>query len=647
MARSRRTSNPVTLFPFLAVLLCTIGALVLMLVVVSAGIRKEAVAIATAKHAARVNAPNESPRPGDVAAAGPHGLPLALKIDEDDPQCRPISPLLVRERLPSPIREASPQTLAELAELERLARQLDHEVSARAEQLQNVSVKSQALRQQLQRVKTQQDDLQQAIIRTANLRAELDQESSELKAENQQIIEWLDESRKLINSQQKQLASPVHSIVPYDGQTGTVRRPIIIECSDDVVRFEAERVEIPISVLRKFSPDQNPLRSGVQALFGYWMARDQLADPGRRSRKPYALILVRPSGAEAFSTAVFALEDLIGDFGYELVEAEFKYELPDTTPDAVRECLAAVEAEIRRGPIRSPRVLSPDGPIDISRVARGPAASRSFFGSDDFRNRRSGSSDAGDGADSSVADGSRGASLGGGLPGVSKTNLAAAEQQLRSGVLDELLAERAQQGNSLLQSSRLSGLSDGMRNASTRLPGNLADSESGNGHAQKAVTTLPRWLPAPSGRSATDRVSEGETSPLTSNSRAAGGQSIPDRNPDGKQIGGRGNGSGGDPVSTVDPLVTRGEVETLQGPSSQTNAGVQAERQVETQIPASVDSHSTPGATGAAQPGRASDLNSGSSTSSNSGSGGGSDGSPDSASNSARPPPSQSNLLRS
>ncbi len=49
MARSTLTSNPVTLFPFLAVLLCTIGALVLMLVVVSAGIRKDAVAMARQK----------------------------------------------------------------------------------------------------------------------------------------------------------------------------------------------------------------------------------------------------------------------------------------------------------------------------------------------------------------------------------------------------------------------------------------------------------------------------------------------------------------------------------------------------------------------------------------------------------------------
>jgi hypothetical protein len=81
MARSRRTSNPVTLFPFLAVLLCTIGALVLMLVVVSAGIRKEAVAIASAKHAAKANPPKESPQPGDVAAAVSHGPPLTLNID--------------------------------------------------------------------------------------------------------------------------------------------------------------------------------------------------------------------------------------------------------------------------------------------------------------------------------------------------------------------------------------------------------------------------------------------------------------------------------------------------------------------------------------------------------------------------------------
>ena len=43
MARRIRNANPVTLFPFLAVLMCTIGALVLLLVVISAQIRGSAV----------------------------------------------------------------------------------------------------------------------------------------------------------------------------------------------------------------------------------------------------------------------------------------------------------------------------------------------------------------------------------------------------------------------------------------------------------------------------------------------------------------------------------------------------------------------------------------------------------------------------
>ena len=399
MARSQRTSNPVTLFPFLAVLLCTIGALVLMLVVVSAGIRKDAVETARQKSivqsAGKLPEQSEPPLPmveavSESPVENATVTSAAVKDQAERRERMPIEPIFAQEPPPSPITVAPPRTLAEIADLEKAARRLASEVAARAKRLQSVNVKTYALRKQLRTVKAQQDDLQLAIIRTANQRAKLDESTGELRVENQQVIEWLDESRKLINEHKDQLVSPVHSIVPYDGQTGTVRRPIIIECVGEVVRFEAEQVEIPIEVLQKFSPEQNPLASGVEALFRYWMAKEQVADPRRQPRKPYALILVSPSGAEAFSTAVFALDQMVGDFGYELVETDFLYEVPETTADAVRECRAAVEAEIRRGPIRSRRVLNSQGPIDIARVARGPAASRGFFSSSDFRNRKAG-----------------------------------------------------------------------------------------------------------------------------------------------------------------------------------------------------------------------------------------------------------------
>ncbi len=410
MARSQRTSNPVTLFPFLAVLLCTIGALVLMLVVVSAGIRKDAVATAkqrsdaVAKSLHSTELVGVEPATDQSPVESPSAMTPLLTVQEPTADQRSIDPMFAVEPRPSPIKEASPGMLADIADLSRVARKLEADVATRAQRLQSVSVKTHALQKQLRTVKAQQDDLQLQIIRTASQRTKLEESTGELRVENQQIIEWLDESRKLIDEHKNQLVSPVHSIVPYDGQTGTVRRPIIIECVDEVVRFEAEQVEIPMAVLQKFSPEQNPLASGVTALFRYWMAKEQVADPGRQPRKPYALILVRPSGAEAFSSAVFALDELVGDFGYELVETDFLYEVPETTADAVRECRAAVEAEIRRGPIRSRRMLNPQGPLDISRVARGPAASRGFFSSSDFRNRRAAGSEHGDGSGSASDD---------------------------------------------------------------------------------------------------------------------------------------------------------------------------------------------------------------------------------------------------
>ena len=467
MARSQRTSNPVTLFPFLAVLLCTIGALVLMLVVVSAGIRKDAVATAKQKSKAGDRSPQSTElvtvEPVVERSAVDNKLVMTPVAAAKEPTAdqRPLDPMFAVEPRPSPIEEASPGMLADIADLEEVAQKLETEVATRAKRLQSVSVKTHALQKQLRTVKAQQDDLQLQIIRTASQRAKLEDSTGELRVENQQIIEWLDESRKLIDEHKDQLVSPVHSIVPYDGQTGTVRRAIIIECVGDVVRFEAEQVEIPVAVLQKFSPEQNPLASGVAALFGYWMAKEQIADPGRRPRKPYALVLVRPSGAEAFSSAVFALDEMVGDFGYELVETDFLYEVPETTADAVRECRAAVEAEIRRGPIRSRRMLNPQGPLDITRVARGPAASRGFFSSSDFRNRRAvgaGDGGSGSGGDGSTPDGENvavGEAVARAAAERREADLKAAAERAR-----KLLSGRVAEGASLLGKGPPSGFDE-------------------------------------------------------------------------------------------------------------------------------------------------------------------------------------------
>lgn len=596
MARSQRTSNPVTLFPFLAVLLCTIGALVLMLVVVSAGIRKDAVA--TAKHKSEADAvARREPQP-IVADAEP---PAPLPAISDDPAARlkPIDPEFAPDPPPSPIEEASPRTLSEIARLENLKLKLKHEIADRSQQVDNVSAKTEALTQQLRMVKAKQNDLQQAIIRRANQRAELNEVSSELRVENRQILELLDESRKLINEHKKQVLSPVHSIVPYDGQTGTVRRAIIIECVDDVVRFEAEQVEIPIELLQKFSPAQNPLASGVQALFSYWMAKEQLADPGRRPEKPYALILVRPSGAEAFSSAVFALDEMIGDFGYELVEDEFKYEVPETTPDAVRECRAAVESELRRGPIRSRRVLSPQGPLDISRVARGPAASRSFFSSDDFRNRRS--SDAGNGEEgtstggivsgNSLSDGDLAGNRNGSASGNRQSAQRLPDGSPPGGLSDSFLQGLADRRNSLLEkgppsrfdAARAAALAEALKSGSLETggehsgrsigqrdrPGEMnreAINDGGNGAfnpqigknsgspagrdvtanrpessgggARQNSTNPPRWLADTSGRPASG--SSGQQSGTDRSSGGSAGRGSSDRGPTNEGAASRG-----------------------------------------------------------------------------------------------------------
>lgn len=376
MARTTRTSNPVSLFPFLAVLMCTIGALILLLVVVTAQIRRDTVETAQRE---RQQTQPELP-------AAPPEPPVAPSVPEP-PELVQTPAVITPEPEAPPAPRASPRELAQVDELNAMSRQLSVTLVRQSKELASARQKASATRQQLRLAIGQEKSLAGQIQQARSESSIAAQKIRNGRKEQQEFEELIRESDELIKSRQKVLSSPRFSIVPYDGQTGTIRRPIVIECRKKSLQFVAEGVTLDPGTLDGYTAEQNPLLAGVLALADYWAESDRASGDGRVLR-PYPLLLVRPDGANSFEAARVLLDRLTGSFGYELIEDEFDFKPPETTDEAIARCRAAVRTAYQ---LRPKPVIAPPKPqaVDSSFVRRTPAASRSFFTNDAFRQRAS------------------------------------------------------------------------------------------------------------------------------------------------------------------------------------------------------------------------------------------------------------------
>ncbi|MCA9015929.1 MAG: hypothetical protein KDA77_11410, partial [Planctomycetaceae bacterium] len=170
--------------------------------------------------------------------------------------------------------------------------------------------------------------------------AELSQKMVQLKDQKLHVAELLQEELRTLQQkkQSQKTARSKYSIIPYDGQTGTAKRPILIECTDQGLTFLPEGITLTPDDLKEFTPGYNPLLAGTQALFQYWKTKDRRTD-----QEPYVLILVRPSGSVGYYVARKLLNNLDLDSGYELIDADWDFELPAKDPNAEQVCQAAID----------------------------------------------------------------------------------------------------------------------------------------------------------------------------------------------------------------------------------------------------------------------------------------------------------------
>lgn len=337
-----------TLFPFLAVLVCTMGALILLLLVTTRQIRNQA-----AMQAAGAILAEESAVPFaavDDDADHPDPPPFSVPSEEET---EPEELAAFKSQRDDEEQERRKRHQVALSERKQRQEQLDAQWRERLtrlrEEQEELIQERHRLRVRIETESTELDQLDEELDWISELLADIDEQEAKLERWEHQLEESQQEIREQIERLTRQIETarsqqrfqpPPLQIVAFDPTTGTERKPILIECRSDSLVFASEGVPITAVELSGFTPDYNPLKAGADALVEYWSRQERL-DPGN-SAKPYVLLVVRPGGTVGFYVARKMLEKLDHDFGYELVRADDDFEWPERDPEAARVCRDAV-----------------------------------------------------------------------------------------------------------------------------------------------------------------------------------------------------------------------------------------------------------------------------------------------------------------
>lgn len=322
--RSSPANSSISLFPFLAVLVCTMGALILLLITMTQKIRLQSLARTLPE--VQVETPEEpEPAQSEESPEEPQALIVDYSVREAEFE-------LERQRR----RIAWEQSLADAREERERARR---QVQAAAERVADGE-------RRLQTLRSQQGALVQKLQEEEARKLKLVSAEQSLRDKESQLGEHIALTKRNLDNLRRQQATAPNkfAIVPYDGASGTMRRPIYIECTQRGLRILPEDEFLGEAELDGFTEGYNPLLAATESLARYWNER-RLA--GADEPEPYVLLLVRPKGTEAYYAARKLLTRLDCPFGYELIDEDWQLNLPKADPQAKAIAHAAIAVTLK------------------------------------------------------------------------------------------------------------------------------------------------------------------------------------------------------------------------------------------------------------------------------------------------------------
>jgi hypothetical protein len=317
---NQSTGKP-TLLPFLAVLLCTMGALIMLLVLIARDIREPELAGKSEQNLTESESKlTESEQ--KLTANPPEELAQQKSSDpKTDSQDNTKIKIPANEA-----KETIDKIKLDIEEADWFAKQfseskadLDKKLADEQAYLASVEKETQRLREEVKRLfelANEIDKSEQTKTDVGALQKLLDEKAKEKDASEKRLAELQKELKDNAKS---------YAIVPYRGKNGTFRHPIYVECRYDKVIFQPEGIElVPQDFLTADRAD-NPFDSLLRVVRQYYVETGQ----AERGAEPYPLIVVRPSGIHAYEAAQNAMGSWLKDYGYELVEEDWKMVYPN------------------------------------------------------------------------------------------------------------------------------------------------------------------------------------------------------------------------------------------------------------------------------------------------------------------------------
>ena len=276
--RIRQDDDSVSLFPFLAVLICTMGSLIVLLVLVMQQARVYAATVA------------EQEQGADAAA-----IEVQRAQQERDEY-------LWRQEV-----------------LEQQRTQITQQLSNQRLELSHLEDHIYRLEQQWKQLQAEARALQAS---GGTQEADIESQQARLR----QILETIEQTKQQLQQAEAEAArrKQAFAIIPYEGPNGTKRRPIYIECTGDAVILRPENIALTASDFEGPLGPGNPLDAALRAIREYYFQNGQIQQHG----EPYPLLLVRPDGAYSYSTARSAMSTWDDEFGYELIDADMTLDFP-------------------------------------------------------------------------------------------------------------------------------------------------------------------------------------------------------------------------------------------------------------------------------------------------------------------------------
>jgi hypothetical protein len=325
----------VSTFPFLAVLLCAMGSLILLLLVID----RRAKVVMRAKAL-------ETVRQMESA-------------EKEEAAVRDAEWEKRRQALHEQLEQQKQDLDAKSASLER-------QLAGAAQDLQTELAQTPVLEKKLQ---TEQENLlweERAIafrIRETNQKmqeskatqAELARSTTELV----KMEQTLDDLKALRQRQQQ-----TYSLVPYRGRRGDNRRPIYVECAAASLIFHPDRLTIPAT-----DSNGSAILQEVERRINGQQSSVALQAPKKETS--YLLLLVRPDGIMTYYRILAALRNLQVDFGYEFVESDWILDFPSDDKTAPTQPWMAASSARASDTSTIPGKTSPMRPAPKGLATRG------------------------------------------------------------------------------------------------------------------------------------------------------------------------------------------------------------------------------------------------------------------------------------